>query len=179
MKFKLRGGQVHCGLLALITVSGTCLASDDGLGTINIMGEIHNNTCVVDTTELNVNMGNVATKQFYRAGNVPLPVHFTIGLKDCGPEVIGVAVKFVGQPAIAGSPLVKLDASVGAATGLGISLMDRNKTQIAVNDNSGVYPLISGNDTATLDFYAQYSAYTIPVTAGPASASVTFTMTYQ
>lgn len=176
---KSNTGVFHCGLLTLMMASGTCLASDDGQGTINIMGDIHNNTCVVDTTELNVDMGNVATKQFYQTGNVPRPVHFSIGLKDCGPEVLGVAVKFIGQSAMAGSPLVKLDVSEGAATGIGISLMDKNKTQIAVNHDSNVYPLIAGNDTATLDFYAQYAAYVIPVTAGPASASVTFTMTYQ
>lgn len=169
----------HCGLLTLVIVSGTSLASDSEQGTINIMGDIHNNTCIVDTTELNVDMGNVAAKQFYRLGNVPRPVRFSIGLKACGQEVTGVAVKFNGQSAIAGSPLVKLDATVGAATGLGISIMDKNKTQIPVNNDSSVYPLVSGNDTATLDFYAQYSAYAIPVTAGPANASVTFTMTYQ
>lgn len=176
---KSNTGVFHYGLLTLMMASGTCLASDDGQGTINIMGDIHNNTCVVDTTELNVDMGNVATKQFYQTGNVPRPVLFNIALKDCGPDVSGVAVKFTGESAAANSPLLKLDASAGAATGVGISLMDKNKTQIAINDSSKIYPLTASQETARLDFYAQYSAYILPITAGPASASVIFTMTYQ
>lgn len=168
-----------CIALMLLGVGTLSYASDDGLGTVNITGFIHDNTCTVSTTDLQITLGNASDKQLEPAGKSANRVKFTLGLKDCGSAASNVAVTFVGTAAAPGSPLIALDNPPGAATGLGIALLDDQKNPLPVNSSSRNYPLTPSATTASLDFYAQYTSFTDSVTAGPASASVTFNLTYQ
>lgn len=147
-------------------------------GKVNITGDIHMVTCTVSTGDLKVAMGEVYSNNFTATGASSDPVAFALGVKDCA-SVSNVTVTFSGTAAAKGSPLLALDAPPGAATGLGIQLLDDKKSAIAVNSASHAYPLKAGTTTATLNFYAQYKSFTTKVTSGPASASVTFNMTYQ
>lgn len=160
-------------------VLSQCNIAFSAEGTVNITGDIHNNTCTVNTKDLNVDMGSIAAKQFYTAGVSTTPVKFSIALKDCGAAAKSVAVIFSGTAAATGSSLLALDKTTGAATGLGIAILDDKKSAIPVNSASHGYPLIAGVAAATLDFFAQYTSFNQKVTAGVASASVTFNMTYQ
>lgn len=168
-----------CAALLFTGFWSLCYASDDGLGQVNISGFIHDNTCTVSTGNLQIKMGNVADKQLKPAGKSGNRVKFTIGLKDCGSAANNVAVTFIGTAAASGSPLIALDSTVDAATGVGIALLDDQQNPVPVNSSSRNYPLAASASTAELNFFAQYTSFSDTVTSGPASASVTFNLTYQ
>lgn len=170
--------KMLCAVL-LLGFAPHCFASDDGLGTVNITGFIHDNTCTVSTTDLQITMGNISDKQLEPAGKSGNQVKFTIGLKDCGSAASNVAVTFIGTAPAPGSPLIAVDDNPGAAKGVGIALLDDQQHTIPVNSSSRNYPLTASSPTASLDFFAQYTSFTDTVTSGPASASVTFNLTYQ
>ncbi|SUY92930.1 fimbrial protein BcfF [Buttiauxella agrestis] len=162
-----------------ITLSPSLWAYEAGPGTINITGKIHSDTCVLDNNNLQVDLGNINSHEFSQKDKQSFPIHFALNLTNCENAVSGVSVQFDGTPAKGNPALVAIDNVTGAATGLGINIMDDQKNTIAINSESHQYPIISGGGSNTLNFYASYMTLGDVITAGTASASVTFTLTYQ
>ena len=155
--------------LFAVGVFATGAAAHDGQ--VNITGTIQGNTCIVDTDSKNmtVDMGTVASKQFYEAGVTTAARPFTIKLVKCGDAASAVGVTFHGT----------LDGKDNRlATGMGIALLDLNRQLIPLNTESIEYPLTPGAQTVTLDFYAQYMANGATVTSGRANATATFVLNY-
>lgn len=150
--------------------------------TVNITGSIIDSTCVVAAGSDNavVQMGNVAAKQFKQTGDTATKIPFTINLEKCGTSTTGVAVTFVGNQDNDNGSLLALDHASDSAEGVGIAILDDTQTAISPNTASKTY-LIDGADgqtSASLEFYAQYTATQPTVMAGTANASATFTLMY-
>lgn len=148
---------------------------------VQINARVTGNTCTVETNSENitVKLGDIATKDFTSTaiGQQRTPViPFNIKLVDCQPEASAVKVSFNGTGDLSDNTLLAINDN--GAKGVAISIMDKNRTSIAVNDKSQSYPL-SPNQDNTLQFYARYVATQVPVSAGQANATTTFLLEYQ
>ncbi|WP_432465670.1 fimbrial protein [Enterobacter hormaechei] len=94
-----------------------------------------------------------------------------------------VAVLFDGNKDANDNTLLGLNSSVDSdgntATGVAVKLYesDRN-TQIKIGDISQSIDLAEGEDSKTLNFYANYNATTDVVSTGEADADANFLMVY-
>ena len=161
--------------LFAVGVSATGAVAHDGQ--VNITGSIQGNTCVVDTDSKNmtVDMGTVASKQFYEAGVTTQAHAFTIKLVKCGDAASAVGVTFHGTLDGKDSRLLAIE---GGARGVGIALLDLNRQMVPLNTESIEYPLTPGAQAVNLDFFAQYMANGATVTSGQANATATFVLNY-
>jgi minor fimbrial subunit len=168
--------KLSSGLLFLLSCLPSLAQAYDG--TVNVTGNILNNTCAVSagSQQQTVQMGSVASKQFYQVGSSSPPQRFTIELEKCGSAASAVAVKFYGTTDSKNADLLAL--TTGGATGLAIALLDSKQQLIPMASASEQYPLTAGAATASLVFYAQYTATASSVSAGNANATATFTLTY-
>lgn len=167
-----------CMPLLLIMLGGTIVHASDGQ--INITGTIQSNTCIVDTSSENmtVQMGTIASKQFYRAG-VTSPIQsLIIKLVKCGDMASGVSVKFNGKVDTHDNRLLAIDNSASAASGMGIAILDLNRKVIPLNSSSIEYALTPGALSVDLNFFAEYMANGDTVKAGDANATATFVLNY-
>ncbi|MEO3990135.1 fimbrial protein [Pseudocitrobacter cyperus] len=149
-------------------------------GRVNITGTIDDNTCTLspDSQNFTVEMGQVSNRQFYHAGDGGAYVLFTINLEDCGSTASGVSVSFSGAADSLNPILLALTGGADSASGVGIALYNGDKTPVAPGDISNLQPLIPGQATARLNFYARYVADGATVTPGSANASATFVLNY-
>lgn len=161
----------------ILSASAQVKASD---GQINITGSINSNTCIVDSDSENmtVDMGNVASKQFYRAGATAAAQLFVIKLVKCGGTASGVSVTFNGTLDRRDSRLLAIDGGSAAATGMGIAILDLNRQIVPLNTKSVKYPLTPGLQSVNLSFFAEYMANGDKVKAGDANATATFVLNY-
>lgn len=147
---------------------------------VQINARVTGNTCTVETNSENitVKLGDIATKDFTSTSisqqRTPV-IPFSIKLVDCQPEASAVKVSFHGAGDLSDKTLLAIN---NGAKGVAISIMDKNRTPIAVNDKSQSYPLLPNQDN-TLQFYARYVATQVPVSAGQANATTTFLLEYQ
>lgn len=168
-------------LLTLALSAGGIFAALAHDGTMNITGTITDNTCVVsaDSQNLTVEMGNVSSKQFYRAGAATRYEPFTIHLERCDAAASRVSITFIGTPNSVNSQLLAVTTQAQSAQGVGIGLYDSDKTLVPVNNLSGGTALTSRQANVTLPFFARYVADGSDVSAGAANATITFTLTYE
>lgn len=146
---------------------------------VDIQGEIVGNTCTVssDSTNINVDLGAISTRQFSGVGSVSnIRRPFTLNLENCGPTFSGAKVRFTGTSDSDNSQLLQLDA--GGASGAGVQILDAKGTVVPLNTWSEIW---TGNDngTATLQFSARLQATKARVEAGDVSAVATWELEYQ
>lgn len=160
-----------------LAIQNTALAYD---GQINITGTIQSNTCIVDTNSQNmtVDMGNVASKQFYQAGATAVAQSFVIKLVKCGDAASGVSVTFSGSVDSYDNRLLAIESNSVSATGIGIAILDSTHQIIPLNNKSVKYPLTPGASIVNLSFFAEYMANGETVKSGDANATVTFMLNY-
>ncbi|MGL4726515.1 MAG: fimbrial protein [Scandinavium sp.] len=169
--------------LLLVAISG-CLSlsatAHAAGGTINVAGHILDNTCVVavDSENITVKLGDVASKDLSEAGKTSLPQAFTINLEKCGGSASNVSVSFEGTPDANNTDLLAIAAGAGNASGIGIALYDQSNSLIPINTVGESTKLIPDQATVALLFYANFMANGQPVIAGTATASATFTLHY-
>ena len=149
-------------------------------GTVYVTGVINDNTCVVspDSIYFTLEMGNIASKQFYRAGDGTRYEPFTINLEDCGGEASGVTVSFHGRADSLNQDLLALNGGDGYATGMGIGIYNADKSMIPLGKESEQTVLSPDQIAVKLNFYARYIADGAKVTTGTANASAVFMLTY-
>ncbi|EAP4552390.1 fimbrial protein BcfF [Salmonella enterica] len=150
-------------------------------GRVYVSGTITDNTCSLspDSENINVAMGAVSQRQFYRAGGGSAWQPFAIDLQNCGSTASGVTVSFSGAADSRNTDLLALTAGESDASGIGIALYDQNKTLIPLGQESDVVTLSPGQASAHLQFYARYLADGGAVTPGDANASATFILAYE
>lgn len=90
---------------------------------------------------INVAMGAVSQRQFYRAGDGSARQPFAIDLQNCGSTASGVTVSFSGAGDSRNTDLLALTAGESDASGIGIALYDQNKTLIPLGQESDVVTL--------------------------------------
>lgn len=165
-------------LLSLSCLSCSALAHD---GTVNITGTIQGNTCTVttDTANQQVTLGDIAAKQFTAAGSASQPVALTIGLENCGSAASAVSLTFTGEADTTNSALLALTSQAGSAAGVGVAILDSQRTLVPLNSTSRQYTLDPQQTSQNLTFYGEMVATSSPVTAGSVDATTTFSLTYQ
>lgn len=165
-------------LLSLSGLSCSALAHD---GTVSITGTIQGNTCTVttDTANQQVILGDIAAKQFTAAGSASQPVAFTIGLENCGSAASAVSLTFTGEADTTNSALLALTSQAGSAAGVGVAILDSQRTLVPLNSASRQYTLDPQQTSQNLTFYGEMVATSSPVTAGSVDATTTFSLTYQ
>ncbi|HAV1788619.1 TPA: fimbrial protein [Enterobacter hormaechei subsp. xiangfangensis] len=153
-------------------------------GVVHFTGKITDTSCNVstDTAGQTVDLGTWAASYFAtQKETTRTPFH--ISVEGCPDSVTSVAVLFDGTKDATDNGLLGLNSAVDSdgntATGVAVKLYeaDRN-TQIKIGDISKSVDLSDGEDSKTLDFYANYNATADTVTIGEADADANFLMIY-
>ncbi len=170
--------KVFLSSVTLLLLNNTQAVAHDG--TINITGDITDNTCIVspDSKNFAVEMGNVASKQFHQTGDATRYEPFSIYLEKCGAAASGVTVTFTGPTNSLNPDLLALNGGAGAATGMGLGIYNPDKTLLSIGKESEQTTLTPDEASVTLSFYARYVADGASVTSGNANTSATFLLTY-
>lgn len=165
-------------LLPLLT--GYAHAADS---TITITGYLKDNACSVsiDSQDFTVNLLNNAAKQFHRVGVVTPAIPFNIVFDKCGSSATAVRVGYVGTADSDNTSLLKTDAGTDAASGVGVQILDSDKTPVSLNaaQDSLRWTTLTAGQSNTLGFYARLMATRAPVTAGTVTATANFTLEFQ
>lgn len=150
-------------------------------GNVHFYGAVVNGACVIDTQSIDqsVMMGQVRTSTFTATGSWAEPIVFWIKLQNCDAFTSeSASVAFNGLADIKDPQVFQAGFGTGAAKGVGIGIFDRKGNPVAPDTQPlAKMPLIAGENA--LLFTARYRSVSTPVTAGDASATVTFSVTYQ
>ncbi|WP_269936301.1 fimbrial protein [Serratia liquefaciens] len=167
-------------LCLLPLVTGYAHAADS---TITITGYLKDNACSVsvDSQDFTVDLLSNAAKQFNRVGAVTLAIPFKIVFDKCGSSATAVRVGYVGTADSDNTTLLKIDGGTNAASGIGVQILDRDKTPIPLNaaQDSLKWTTLTAGQSNTLGFYARLMATRAPVTAGTVTATANFTLEFQ
>lgn len=167
-------------LCLLPLVAGYAHAADS---TITITGYLKDNACSVsvDSQDFTVDLLSNAAKQFKQVGAVTSAIPFKIVFDKCGSSATAVRVGYVGTSDSDNTTLLKIDAGTNAASGIGVQILDRDKTPIPLNaaQDSLKWTTLTAGQPNTLGFYARLMATRAPVMAGTVTATANFTLEFQ
>lgn len=167
-------------LCLLPLVAGYAHAADS---TITITGYLKDNACSVsvDSQDFTVDLLSNAAKQFKQVGAVTSAIPFKIVFDKCGSSATAVRVGYVGTSDSDNTTLLKIDAGTNAASGIGMQILDRDKTPIPLNaaQDSLKWTTLTAGQSNTLGFYARLMATRAPVMAGTVTATANFTLEFQ
>lgn len=167
-------------MLTFMLLCQSAFAADS---TINIKGNVKDNTCAVapgsqsQVVDLLIN----AVRQLHSVGEVTPIIPFSIELTPCGTAVTAVKIGFVGISDTNNKSLLALESGSSNASGVGIQILDGDKTPLILNADSNNItwtPLVAGKSN-TLRFYARLMASKLPIVAGHIRATATFTLEFQ
>ena len=151
--------------------------------TITITGYLKDNACSVsvDSQDFTVDLLSNAAKQFKQVGAVTSAIPFKIVFDKCGSSATAVRVGYVGTSDSDNTTLLKIDAGTNAASGIGVQILDRDKTPIPLNaaQDSLKWTTLTAGQSNTLGFYARLMATRAPVMAGTVTATANFTLEFQ
>lgn len=174
--------MVIAGIAAgIVCASIPVFAATNGEGQINFTGEIIDSACTVVnnlSNPLDVTLGKVAKSAFTGSGSTTATTRFDIQLKNCPDTVTTASINFGGTPDSNNADVLALTSGTGAATGVGVQLLDSNSAPISLYTASKEYTLASGTTTNDLQFGARYIQTAATVVAGQANAVSTFTVVY-
>ncbi|ERK13380.1 type 1 fimbrial major subunit FimA [Serratia fonticola] len=174
------------GIAAVISLAGVANAATvttvNG-GPIHFKGEVVNAACAVDAGSIGqtVQLGQVKTTSLAAAGDVSSTIGFNIQLNDCDSTVATqAAVAFSGTAVNATYPtaLALQGSAAGNATNVGVQILDRTGTALAVDGATFSAATTLSDGTVTVPFQARYIATGV-ATAGIANADATFKVQYQ
>lgn len=172
-------------LLANLALPLQTARADNDSFNVQFIGTIVGESCNVDTgsVEQTVELGDFTADDFPSVGTTTPDTKFDITLKGCTRAITGTKVWFTGNVDANNQTLLALsDNGKGTpgrmATGLGVELLDSNRTPIPINNTeSSLYPLLPGDNTLT--FYLHYKSTLPVVTSGNATAVMYFDLLYQ
>ncbi|EOV8837972.1 fimbrial protein [Cronobacter dublinensis] len=171
-------------LLLAACVSSACCSTAfaaSGEGQVNFTGEILDSACEVvnsQSSPLVVNLGKIAKTAFTGVGSTTNPTSFVLQLKNCPETVTKASIKFGGTTDADNANVLALTGGTGAASGVGIQLLDSSNEPLNLYTASADYTLENGTATNSLAFGARYIQTGASVTAGTANGSSTFTVEY-
>jgi len=152
-------------------------------GTVHFVGEVVNAACAVDAGSMDqtVQLGQVRTAKLATVGATSGNVGFNIVLKDCDTSVSTKAqVAFTGVADSVNAEALALDSSAaGSATGVGVQILDKAGTTLAVDGATWSAVTTLSDGTNTIPFASRYIATTAAVTPGTANAVATFKIQYE
>ncbi|MBW7983077.1 fimbrial protein [Enterobacillus tribolii] len=168
------------GISAMAAVHSASAATVNG-GNVSFKGEVVNAACAVDSNSSNqtVNMGQVRLAELGKAAGTQASSRtpFSIQLNDCDPTVSAATqVVFNGIPAESNPSVLHAGQGSSSATGVGIQIFDNSGKPVALGKPSGKVTLIDGVNV--LQFQSGFISTSDAPTAGDASATANFTLTY-
>lgn len=167
------------GLALVLSGFGTgAMASTDG--TVKFNGEIVDTPCVVstDSTDQTVTLGKVKSSTFAAVKDTSADQGFSIKLEECDASVKKTAnVIFTGSQDSTDNTLLAISNVAGAATGVGIEIMNNDGTAIPMGEAGADNTLQNGENT--LNFKAHYKSTAASVTPGVANSQADFQVTYK
>lgn len=173
----MKNNLLAVALMATSVFGSSAIAAS---GSVNFIGTITDNVCVVDAASKNqdVQMGNIDRLEFPVAGATAAAKKFTLVLKNCPETVTGATVRFDGTQVPGDNSVLALTAGTDTATGVGIQISDDQNKVIPLYEDSSVYDLKSTGENK-LNFTARYISLTDNVTVGKANAVTQFTIDYK
>jgi major type 1 subunit fimbrin (pilin) len=168
--------------LALVLTGFGCSAMAATDGNVKFTGEIVDTPCIVATGDSGDNqtvaLGKVKSSIFTAAKVTSADQGFSITLEDCDTSTKkSASVMFDGTHNTADNDLLAIDNVAGAATGVGIELMDNAGKAIPMNTAGADNTLQNGENK--LSFKAHYKSTAAVVTPGAANAQATFAVSYK
>ncbi|EFN6773608.1 type-1 fimbrial protein subunit A [Escherichia coli] len=177
--------------LAIVVLSALSLSSAAALadtttvngGTVHFKGEVVNAACAVDagSVDQTVQLGQVRTASLKQDGATSSAVGFNIQLNDCDTDVASkAAVAFLGTTIDRNhtNVLALQSSAAGSATNVGVQILDKTGTALALDGASFSAQTTLNNGTNTIPFQARYYAIGA-ATPGAANADATFKVQYQ
>lgn len=177
--------------LLIAVVSGLTVMSSSAFadtttvngGAVHFKGEIVNAACAVDagSVDQTVQLGQVRSAKLSKEGNTSTAVGFNIQLNDCDTSVAQKAfVAFSGTAVDANnnSVLALQSSAAGGATNVGVQILDKTGTPLALDGASFSAATTLNDGTNIIPFQARYYA-TGAATAGTANADATFKVQYE
>lgn len=167
-----------CALLPASTLAADPVIVDGG--TVNFNGSVVTAACAVaaDSATLNVEMGQVRTATLSAAGSeASTGKDFAIKLVDCDAATYtDVTVTFSGTADATDATYLQAGANGSSAQNVAIRLYDAAGTPVELGTATDIISLRNGDNT--LNFSAKYASPKGGATAGDASATATYTLTY-
>lgn len=164
----------------LIAIALICSfsVSADPVSKVNlrIKALIIDRSCSVDpnSTDIRLDLGNWASKQFQRSGDKTKAIPFSIYLKECNYDTVKIAFRGVADSF--DSRYLSIDRS-STATNVAIEILDKEKKLLPLTVYSPLQkPSVEG--TSRFDFFANYIVTSGAVTAGTANSVATFELNY-
>ncbi|WP_318447691.1 fimbrial protein [Photobacterium leiognathi] len=155
------------------------LVNDIKNTSINITGNVIDNSCEVLPSKIDVNLFNNPLKQLNYKGAVTANVLFSINLIHCGDSVKEIRVVYKGEADNIDKNLLAINKVPGSAEGVAIQLLDSNKKQKPINqlmNNTQWIPLHPGSNL--INYYARLKATTNKVTYGHVHSQAIFNIEY-
>lgn len=154
-------------------------------GTVHFEGEVVNAACAIDAGSINqtVPLGQVKSSTLAAIGDTSTPVGFNIQLNDCAVTTqLTAAIRFSGVTVTTDTAsytdvLALQSSAAGAATNVGVQILDSTGVALAVDGTAFSTPKSLINGTNILPFQARYYAVG-ESTAGTANADATFQVEY-
>lgn len=173
-------------LLSALSLSSTATLADTTTvngGTVHFKGEVVNAACAVSagSIEQTVQLGQVRAAKLATAGSTSSAVGFNIKLDDCDTSVATKAsVAFSGTAidTTNTSVLALQGTAAGGATNVGVQILDKTGTPLALDGATFSSAITLNNGTNIIPFQARYYA-TGAATAGTANSDATFKVQYQ
>jgi major type 1 subunit fimbrin (pilin) len=151
-------------------------------GTVHFVGTVVNAACAVNANSTNqtVQLGQVRSARLAAVGNTSNSVGFNIVLDDCDTTVSSTAaISYTGVTVASNNTALQLDASsAGSASGVGIQILDKSGSPLALNGTAWSVAQTLVNGTNTLPFQARYITTALPVSPGTADGVATFNVQY-
>ena len=148
-------------------------------GTINFTGNITDKACTVGIANSgSVALGSVAATAFKQAGDTAAATNFTITLSACPEATKNATVTFDGT-ASSNNKVIALTTTSGVATNVGVGIYEADSSTAITLREPAKQQALTADTANVLTYVAKYVALGSGVTAGPANATTTFTVTYQ
>lgn len=166
-------------LLLVPVLSAASFTVSAGDGTINFIGTITDTACSVDpaSADQTVNLGTVARTGFSAVGSTTAATKFTIKLTSCPASITSASVKFDGTADSTNSDLLALNSGQ-TATNVGVGIYEENGSTLIPLATQSNSKILSSTEANIFTYVAKYYAVGMPVGAGTANATATFSIAY-
>ncbi|KFK92910.1 MULTISPECIES: fimbrial protein [unclassified Serratia (in: enterobacteria)] len=190
-----QNGNTFWGVEAIVTGPVSSGTYNDGLLAVFSLGgltvlnvriapfSVTASSCNAATTQPMVDLGTHSKKEFPTQGSIAGKTPFTIELSGCstsGLSSVAYTLTPLNSLVNANQAVMGINAMPGAATGVGVQIMNQSGTPVSFNSATNVSSFVPGSQVVTIPFQAAlYRTSSTPIVPGLVRAPLTFTMTYR
>ncbi|MFZ1873556.1 MAG: fimbrial protein [Chania sp.] len=171
-------GTYNGGLMAVFTL-GSLTVLNARVAPFSVTAS----SCSAATTQSIVDFGTHNKKEFPTQGSVAGKTNFTIELTGCSTSslsTVAYTLTPINSIINANQGVMGVNAMPGAATGIGIQIMNQSGAPVSFNTVTNVPSFVSGSQVVSIPFQAAlYRTSSTLIAPGLVRAPLTFTMTYR